>query len=325
VLAARVDTGWLSYGLSAGGGLLVGLVYGGMNPNSVRREDAWMMTALPLGPAGAVGATYLQREVLGGAASLGDAAAVGATAAGVLLVPMSLALVRLWDEAHGLTRAAMLFLHNENFAPKAVSFLDRALALAPDDPAVLNLRGVAWSKMDEPERAAADWERAAALRPTDADPLMNVGVDRLRRGDLDAAVTALEAAIRIDGGNATAHSNLGAALERRGDLDRAVEHYDRAIALRPDYANAFSNRGYARFRRGEHREAVDDCDRALALDPNLAQAVVNRAHALGALGQRGEAAASYARALEMQSSPAVQEEALRGLTALGAPAVEHAE
>jgi hypothetical protein len=224
VLSAGFESPWLAYGTSAGGGFFIGMMHGSLNPNCVKREDAWMVTALALGPISTVVATLVQRSVLGETGSIAQAVVVGGIAGGLFSAPMSVLLFRLWDEAHGLARMAMLFLHNDNFATKAVSCLDNAIALAPGDPELYNLRGLAWSKMDEPERAAADWRRAAELRPEDATPCMNLGVDQLRRGKLDQAIETFGTALALDPENPTIHSNLGTALERRGELDRAITH-----------------------------------------------------------------------------------------------------
>jgi Flp pilus assembly protein TadD len=317
VLSAGVETTWLSYGLTVLGGFFVGMMTGSLNPNTIKNEDAWMGAALPAGIAAAVLAAFVHRTGLQDPTSGIGAMLVGGIAGLVFFAPMSVLLVRLWDEAQGFRSMAMLYLHNDNFAPKAVEYLDKAIALRPGDADLYNLRGIAWSKMDEGERAAADWKRASELNPKDSQPLMNRGVDHLRRNEFDAAIDALNAARALEPENAMVSSNLGNAYEKRGDLARAVEHYDQAIALRPDYANAFANRGYARFRQGDYAGAVADCEKAVQLEPGLGMALVNRGHALAAAGEHRSAAESYYEALELQLAPEAREEALRGLESLG--------
>jgi Flp pilus assembly protein TadD len=320
VLGARVDSQLLGYGISAGVGALVGLLYGSLNPGVVRREDIWLMVALPLAPLSSSLATYVLRNNSGSVDSIVMSAAAGALAGGLFLVTMGALLARLWDEAHGLGRMGLLYLHNDNYAAKAVAYLDRAIAIAPKDAELYNLRGIAWSKLADLSRAEADWRKVAELSPGDPEPLMNRGVHFLRQGSLDQAIAALEGVVAIAPDHATAHSNLGSALERRGELDRAIAHYDRAIAIRPRYPNAYSNRGYAYFLKGNHQQALEDCDRAIDLEPRLAMAHVNRGHALAALGQRDAAAASFRNALELEPDPTVQDEALRAYERLQATA-----
>jgi Flp pilus assembly protein TadD len=317
VMGARIDSALLGYGLSSGAGLFIGLMYGSLNPGVVKREDIWLVVSLALAPLGSVVATRYLRGVAGGTDSIETTAIGGVIAGALLIVPTSMLLAALWDRAHGLSRMGLLYLHNDNFAPSAVAYLDRAIALAPNDAPLYNLRGIAWSKMDQPERAREDWRRASELAPNDPEMHLNRGADFLRHGKLDEAIDALESALALDPDHATAHSNLGIAFARRGDLDRAIAHYDRAIELVPDYATAYSNRGFAYHRKGSSLEALRDCERALALAPELAAAHVNRGHALAALGRTQDAREAYRQVLELDAEPAVQEEALRGLEELG--------
>jgi tetratricopeptide (TPR) repeat protein len=325
VFSAGFTSPWLAYGLTIGSGFFVGMMKGALNPHYIKQEEGWMVAALASGTLGAVIATLVDRRVFGGTDTIAAAAVVGGIAGGMLSVPMSFLLFRLWNEAHGFKQMAMLFLHNDNFAPKAVSYLDSALALAPSDPELYNLRAVAWSRMDDAERAAADWRRALELNPDYADPHLNRGLHYLRRGELDAAIDALGKALALDPENPTVHCGLGTALERRGEFDRAIAHFDKAIAQREDYADAYSSRGYARFRKGDYEEAVVDCEQALEFTPEFPAAAVNRGHALSALGRHGPAAQSYRAAIEMRwLSPELHAEALRGLEALAASAARGA-
>jgi Flp pilus assembly protein TadD len=319
-LSASFHSPWLAYGLTVGGGFFVGMMHGSLTPNCIKREDAFMTWALALGPLAAVAGTALARASLLQAGPIVSDAFVGGVTAALFSAPLSAVLFRYWDEAHGCRRMAMLYLHNDNFAAKAVAYLDRALALQPDDPELYNLRGVAFSKMDQAERAAADWRKAAELAPDDSGPLMNVGVDHLRHGKVDEAIDALKAALQRDAMDPTIYSNLGTAFEKRGDLDQAIANYDKAIELRPDYANAYSNRGYARHRKGDHQGALSDCDKALELNPHLAAAHVNRGHALSALRDYGSAAECYRSAIEVGAGPELRAEIMQALEAMKAAA-----
>ena len=315
-ISTQFTSPWTVYCVATGAGFFVGMVYGSLNPNNVKNEDLWMMAGLGVGIGGTVLAALIDRHVFDSDDSLVASLVRGAIAGGVLAIVMAVLLMRLSDRAHGFVRMATLYLHNDNFAPKAVSYLDNALALRPDDPDIYNLRGVAWSKMDEPERAAADWAKAAELSPRDPEPHMNRGVDYLRHQDYDLAIESFARAIAIDPKHATAHSNMGIAYERKGELDRAIEHYGKAIEARRNYANAYSNRAYAYFKKGEHEKALADCDRALQIDSGFGNAMLNRGHALAGLGRHEEAYQSFQDAIESDLQPEAHDEALRGLEAL---------
>ena len=317
VTGGQIASWWLGYGLSLGAGLLIGLVFGSVNPSFIKNEDAWLLTGLPLGGVSTTFATYVYRNMIADPSTISAAALTGAIAGLILTAPMTALLAALWDVGHGLRHVAVIYLHNDAYAGKAIDYLDRAIRFSPNDADLHNLRGIAWSRAGDPVRADADWQKVLELHPKSPEPHMNRGVDFLRRGALAEAVESLQTAITIDPKYATAHNNLGVALERRGELDGAIEHYDRAIALAPKYARAYSNRGYAYYRAGRHERAVEDCGHAIELDQDLAVAYVNRAHALAALGHLERAVENYHSAIELVPSPEVVEEAERGLQALG--------
>jgi len=316
VIGGQIASWWLGYGLSLGAGLLIGLVFGSVNPSFVKNEDAWLLAALPLGGVSTTIATYVYRHMIVDPSTISAAALTGAIAGLILTAPMTALLVALWDVGHGLRHVAVIYLHNDAFARKAIDYLDRAVRFSPNDADLHNLRGIAWSRAGDQGRAEADWQKVLELQPKSPEPYMNRGVDFLRQGALAEAVESLQAAITIDPKYATAHNNLGVALERRGELDRAIEHYDRAISLAPKYARAYSNRGYACFRAKRHERAVEDCDHAIELDQDLAAAYVNRAHALAALGHVERSAEDYQTAIDLVPSPEVMDEAEKGLQAL---------
>jgi tetratricopeptide (TPR) repeat protein len=313
VLGARVDAALWAYAISLGCGGFIGLMYGAITPGVTRREDLWMITALPLAPLASGLATYVLRRTPGLADSLEGAALAGAIAGGLLAVPMGALLARVWDEAEGLGQMGLLYLHNPNFAPKAIAYFDRAIAVDPHHGHYYSLRGVAWSRMDDPERATADWDKASALSPDDPEPYLNRGTHLLERGAVTEAIASFEAALERAPASGKVQRALGSAWARQGNLDRAIEHYDRAITLAADDARAYVSRGYAFSRKGDLAQALRDCERAVALAPELGLAHVSRGDVLAALGHADAAAEAYRDALDLEPEPSVRQQALRGL------------
>src|SRR4029453_13759786 len=170
VLGARMDSRLAAYGISVGMGAFIGMMYGAFPPGGSKKEDVWMSIALPLAPLGSGLATYLLRHAPGASGTALGAALGGSCAGGVLMVPMGFLLTRLWSEAEALAQMGLLYLHNDNFASKAVAFFDRAIAIDPNNTSYYQLRGVAWSRMGNPQRASADWDKALALPPNDPNP-----------------------------------------------------------------------------------------------------------------------------------------------------------
>ena len=316
VLAGRIDTAWLRHTVSVAGGLFIGLMYGSLNPGVVRKEEAWMLTALPLGAFSTWAAASLQWALRASSDPPWSEAYVGTMAASVFMVPMAALMAILSSRANGLAKMATLYLHNLNFTHKAIEYLDEAIALSPRSADLYNMRGIAHSKAGDGERADADFRKVTELAPRAAEAHMNRGVDFLRQGDFDRSIEALKYATTVNPKLATAFSNLGTAYQKKGELDAAIESYTRAITLRPKYAVAFSNRAYSTL-KGEHDLAIADATRAIALDSRLAMAHANLGHALAAKGDAVMAAQSYRRALALNPDPAVAEETLEALQKLG--------
>ena len=318
VLAGRIDTVWLRHTVSVGGGLFIGLMNGSLTPGPIRRDDAWMIASLPLGALGAWSATGVQRAFDVTTNPPWSEAYAGAMAASVFMVPLSALIAMLSSRSNGLAQMATLYLHNENFTTRAIEYLDEAIVLSPRKAELYNLRGIAYSKLGDGDRADADFRKVSELSPRAAEAHMNIGVDFMRRGDFDRSIEALKRATLVNPKLATAWSNLGTTYQKKGEFDAAIESYGRAIALRRKYPIAFSNRAFAYYLKGEHDLAIADALHAIALDAQLPMAHTNLGHALAAKGETTRAAQSYRRALDLGPDREVAEETLAALEKLGA-------
>ncbi|MDT8276917.1 tetratricopeptide repeat protein [Roseomonas mucosa] len=110
----------------------------------------------------------------------------------------------------------------------------RALALAPDQPSVLNYLAYSWAERGErlPE-AKRMLERAAALRPQDGNIADSLGWVLLRQGDLPKAVQTLERAVELESRNSTINEHLGDAYWAVGRRTEARYQWRRALDLAP--------------------------------------------------------------------------------------------
>jgi tetratricopeptide (TPR) repeat protein len=308
------------------GGAFVGLMYMSLKSPFATGTDAWLMTALPLGAFAAWSAASVQRAFDGsGPDAWWPEAFTGTMAASVFVVPLSAAAAIFSSRAIGLTKMAMLYLHNERFVAKAVEYLDEAITLSPRSADLYNLRGIAHSKAGNGDLADADFARVTELSPRAAEAHMNRGVDFLRQGEFDRAIEALTQAARTNPKLATVFSNLGTAHQKKGELEAAIANYSRAIELRPKYPVAFANRSYSHFLKGDHDLAIADATRALTLDPRLPMAHTNLGHALAAKGDAFAAIQSYRRALMLHPDRDVEDETREALSKLGASELDDDE
>lgn len=312
--AAGRESPWAAYGISVGGGAFVGMMYGAFPPGVTRDQDAWGLAFLAA-PASASAATFVLRR-MNAVDTLEGAITAGALAGVLFMGVMGTLLVRLWDESEGLAELGQIYLHNDTFAPQALAYLDRALAMRPGHAAYYNLRGVAWSRTGDFTRASADWDQAVVLAPRDPEPHVNRAIDCLRRGADRDAIRSLEIALEKDDAHARAHAYLGTAWERLGDSQRAFEYYDRAIALARDDAKVYCDRSFAHLRAGSHDRALRDADRAVRLESHRGLGYAARGQALARLRRDEEALESLEEAIDLGLEPSVHDEALRTIEAL---------
>jgi Tfp pilus assembly protein PilF len=141
--------------------------------------------ALPLGALSTWSAATVQRGFDASATVSWSEVFVGTMAASVFMVPMALLMAMFSSKSHALAKMATLYLHNDDFTPQAIGYLDQAIALSPRTAEFYNLRGIAYSKQGDGDRAAADFQKVSELNPRAAEAHMNAGVDFMKRGDSD--------------------------------------------------------------------------------------------------------------------------------------------
>lgn len=221
---------------------------------------------------------------------------------------------------------------------QALTMLDRAVALEPQNARYLYQRASVEQATGDDKKARADLDHALSITPQDVPALMlrtriAIGQHDLpaARKDADAlagilakqadnrfalaqlydAMDAPEAAIAQYGLWIDAHPNdsrLPIALNDRcwlrdlagTDLEAALDDCDRALRLRPHTANYLDSRGLAHLRMGAPKRAIKDYDEALSRNPKLASSLYGRGIARHQLGmgKQGDADIAAARAID---------------------------
>jgi Flp pilus assembly protein TadD len=111
----------------------------------------------------------------------------------------------------------------------------KALELLPDQPLVLNYLGYFWVDQNRNlDRATKMIERAVALRPNDGAIVDSLGWALYRQGRYEEAVVQLERAVELKGGDAVITDHLGDAYWRVGRQEEARFQWRRALGLKPE-------------------------------------------------------------------------------------------
>ena len=93
------------------------------------------------------------------------------------------------------------WLTGRNDLTQAVSLLGNSLARAEDkaaQAALLNMRGLAFNLLNDPQRALADLEQSLTIQPTAWVTHYNLGATYLKLGHPDQALIALRQALQLD-------------------------------------------------------------------------------------------------------------------------------
>jgi protein O-mannosyl-transferase len=185
---------------------------------------------------------------------------------------------KLWRHALAVTtnnnvahRTLAKFLFSQKRMGEAVSHLEEALTLRPNDPEGHNMAGTALVQTGQPAAAVDHWKTALALQPHDLNAEGNLAwvfatsPDASMRDGIRAVDLIQDAIQRSGAKNAITLRTLAAAYAEAGRFSEAVDAAQQAL----DLANAQGNSGYA----DALRKNIDDFRMNIPLrDPSLAHA-----------------------------------------------------
>ena len=135
--------------------------------------------------------------------------------------------------------------------------LDRALALEPDLPEALFARAMIQTNFDYDWKGAAETLRKAlALAPQDSALLMEAGNLANARGEKTQALEFDRQAVALDPVNAQARAFLAGNLSVSGKLEEARTEYERVTELNPSAPNSHGGIGLSYLLEGKFEEAA---------------------------------------------------------------------
>jgi predicted O-linked N-acetylglucosamine transferase (SPINDLY family) len=156
---------------------------------------------------------------------------------------------------------------------------DRALALAPRDPAIR--AGAAWVALRAGDLAAADEHCRAGLAAAPADPILGrlLGQAHKRAGRYGEARATLEAIVARQPGDAAARNSLASVLLDLAQFDAARDHLETLVASGAADGETFANLGIAFQQAGDYEAAAVWFARAVDASPTLTPALADLVHA----------------------------------------------
>lgn len=183
---------------------------------------------------------------------------------------------------------------------EALSFFDRALAISPNNPDLLNNRGSALAETGRVDEACASYRKAIALRSDFTDAQNNLGCVLMNLGRYDEAAASYGKAVVSAPENAEFVNNLGRAMTKLRRYDDALSCYADAVELNPKYRDALINRAVTLNELKCYDEAIEYYSRALALKSDDTETLRKRASAFAGADNFDAALRDYDEAYRLR-------------------------
>src|SRR5215217_2633074 len=189
-------------------------------------------------------------------------------------------------------------LAEEGLLEEALSRFEQALALAPDDPEVIEAIGRILLGLNRLEEAEASFLDALELDPDWVAPRMGLASLAARNDEPFKVVHHLERATALDPEYADAFVELGRYYGTMGETGLARATFERWTRAHPEDADMLINAGLTAFDAADYAQALEFFDKALEVagdDQQKNGARTFRANSLDMLGRYTEAVAGYER------------------------------
>jgi Flp pilus assembly protein TadD len=199
--------------------------------------------------------TWAARDLLGAWQAGRYLLAVAAIAIVVSLAWVARAQTAFWTNSemlwsHALSATTDNTVAEENLGQalyergkieQAVSHLERALVIEPNDAIAHGALGAILLKVSQREQALVHLQRSLEIYPNQAGVQSTLGVALLEAGDVEGSLKHLETATRLDPGDNDAHYNLANTLLQLRRPRDAVAEYQRAVEINPNDTEALNN------------------------------------------------------------------------------------
>lgn len=186
----------------------------------------------------------------------------------------------------------------------AIGDFSRAIEKDSNDVESYNLRGKAYTRLEDFGNALADFTEAEKIDPDDAETYFNRGYLYQQQGQHQDAIDDYDTAITKKEDYGEIYYRRGQSRYRLGQEEEALTDFDEAIRLKPDYFDAYYERALTLKELQEYPSALDDFDKAIEINPNELSVYYNRSETLFYLKQVDDAKQDLLVALDL----AIQQE-----------------
>ncbi|VVB95981.1 Photosystem I assembly protein Ycf3 [uncultured archaeon] len=191
---------------------------------------------------------------------------------------------------------------------RVLKIIDEALALQPDNPLVLRVKGDVLCDMADYRAAVEILEKVTQLNPFDSRGFASKGwaLENLGKERTQEARLVYETLIELNPDNLWAHKGLANAMRLLGDTKAAVNKYQWIIEQQEkrDVADAgtMNMTGWCYYQLEHYDKAIQLLTNALILDPDDVSDQFDLALSLMCSGEHSKALQEYQRGLEKAQS-----------------------
>jgi tetratricopeptide (TPR) repeat protein len=149
------------------------------------------------------------------------------------------------------------------------------------------LRSDLWSKNDW-DGIIADANKQLLLEDFGPEQAARIYAIRghawAKKGNLEKALTDFSKAIELDPGEVAHYRDRARIFAGKGDIGAALSDIEKAFELKPDHYDTYATRGRIYLQNKEFENAIQDFSREVEVAPHFTDALKMRAEAYRALG-----------------------------------------
>ncbi|MBZ0108363.1 MAG: tetratricopeptide repeat protein [Candidatus Scalindua rubra] len=181
------------------------------------------------------------------------------------------------EKSFAYTNLAIFFYLNKWY-DKTIKMCDAALALHPDNPITMYVKGKTLIDKKDFSQAFIQLEKTVEIQPDFISPHYDLAKLYLLMGETDNSVEEYKRLADLDPENASVRLSIGNIYSRQGKIDKAIEAYQQVIALAPDSPVGYNELAY------HYAESETNLDEGLEYALKATKLAPNDAAILDTLG-----------------------------------------
>ena len=185
---------------------------------------------------------------------------------------------------------------------EVIGDLSRAINKNDDDVEAYNLRGRAYTRLEDFDNALADFAEAEKIDSEDAETYFNRGILHRNKEAYNDAIIDFDKTISLQSDHAEAFYLRGRAKYNLRQYRAAEADFDQATNIDPNYGEAFFYRGISKYNFQQYEESLEHFNEAIRLKYENARAYLFRGLVKNRLGRYNLAIDDFNRSINLDNT-----------------------